>query len=224
MQVVAKTVASRGRCVADAAREKARDRDRQSHSDRAILCRSDCASNLVPRVCVCGCGRVGAQPVAMGAIAAQLWRSRAWVMQYIGFTNNFALAIVQYFLPIYCLEKYGFGQVQTANIFAVYGGVAALTSFAAARLSPRFYERTILLTGEMVQTVCVAACVLLWGGCQIAGYEIPDLPIWGTFLLAAFQSMGQAWQVPGLQGCYLYLVGSAGQGMYQALFMSATSE
>ena len=34
---------------------------------------------------------------------------------------------------------------------------------------------------------------------------------------------GQAWQVPGLQGCYLYLVGGAGQGMYQALFMSATS-
>lgn len=117
------------------------------------------------------------QPVAMTKIAHQLWRSRAWVMQYIGFINNFALAILQYFLPIYCLvschrtfaraslhlptllrrrtpgtslscvaflliaqEKYGFGQVQTANVFSVYGGVAALTSFAAARLSPRFYE------------------------------------------------------------------------------------
>ena len=29
--------------------------------------------------------------------------------------------------------------------------------------------------------------------------------------------------MPGLQGCYLYLVGGTGQGMYQALFMSATS-
>ena len=43
--------------------------------------------------------------MAMGQIARQLWRSRAWVMQYIGFTNNFALAILQYFLPIYCLVR-----------------------------------------------------------------------------------------------------------------------
>lgn len=45
------------------------------------------------------------QPVAMTKIVHQLWRSRAWVMQYIGFTNNFALAILQYFLPIYCLAS-----------------------------------------------------------------------------------------------------------------------
>lgn len=163
------------------------------------------------------------QPVPMGQVCSQLYRSNAWVMQYIGFTNNFALAVLQYFLPIYCLENYGFGQVQTANVFSVYGGVAAVTAFAAAKLSPRFYERTILITGELVQTVCIAACVMLWGGCKVFGFEIPCLPIWGTFALAALQSMGQAWQVPGLQGCYLYLVGSAGQGMYQALFMSATS-
>eukprot|EP01043_Picozoa_sp_COSAG02_P051204 COSAG02_NODE_5361_length_4398_cov_2.302163_5_plen_88_part_00 len=39
----------------------------------------------------------------MTKIAHQLWRSRAWVMQYIGFINNFALAVLQYFLPVYCL-------------------------------------------------------------------------------------------------------------------------
>ena len=48
------------------------------------------------------------QPVAMADIGLQLWRSRAWVMQYIGFTNNFALAILQYFLPIYCLASWIF--------------------------------------------------------------------------------------------------------------------
>lgn len=92
--------------------------------------------------------------------------------------------------------------MQTANVFSVYGAVAALTSFAAAKLSPRFYEvlllqlllplacclflrisahqrtdslvqRTILASGELVQTLCVAACVVLWGGCRIAGHEVP---------------------------------------------------
>jgi hypothetical protein len=50
-------------------------------------------------------GEPGAlQPVALPAVGAQLWRSSAWVMQLIGFTNNFALAVLQYFLPLYCLQ------------------------------------------------------------------------------------------------------------------------
>ena len=87
-----------------------------------------------------GKGALARQSVSMGAVGSQLYRSNAWVMQYIGFTNNFALAILQYFLPIYCLEQYGYGQVDTANIFSVYGAVAAATSFTAAKLSPRFCE------------------------------------------------------------------------------------
>ena len=87
-----------------------------------------------------GKGALARQSVSMGAVGSQLYRSNAWVMQYIGFTNNFALAILQYFLPVYCLEQYGYGQVDTANIFSVYGAVAAATSFTAAKLSPRFCE------------------------------------------------------------------------------------
>eukprot|EP01052_Picozoa_sp_SAG31_P004713 SAG31_NODE_198_length_20656_cov_5.167291_18_plen_207_part_00 len=103
------------------------------------------------------------QAVAGKALVKQLVRSRAWVMQYIGFANNFALAILQYFLPLYCLEVYNFRQVQTSNVFAVYGAVAACTSMAAAKLSPRMYERTILASGEAVQTISLLGCVLVWG-------------------------------------------------------------
>ena len=153
----------------------------------------------------------------------QLWVSRAWVMQFIGMVNNFAISVLQFAIPLYCLEHYDFDQVQTANVFSVYGAVAAVTALSSAKLSPRFWERTILLHGELMQTVCIGACVLFWGGCSIGSWAPAPLPVWGTFLLAAFQSMGQAWQVPGLQGCYLYQCGSQNQGMFQALFMSATA-
>ena len=50
-------------------------------------------------------------------------------------------------------------------------------------------ERTILAQGEVMQTLCVAACVVFWGGCRVGGGEPPWLPVWGTFILAALQSM-----------------------------------
>ena len=40
-----------------------------------------------------------------------------------------------------------------------------------------------------MQTLCVAACVVFWGGCRVGGWEPPWLPVWGTFILAALQSM-----------------------------------
>lgn len=45
-------------------------------------------------------------------------------------------------------------------------------------------QRTILASGEVVQTLCVAACVVLWGGCQIAGYEVPVRLLQTPFTIA----------------------------------------
>jgi MFS family permease len=47
------------------------------------------------------------------SIPAQLWRSNAWVMMYIGMINNFAVAVLQFSLPLYCLRHYGFNQAST---------------------------------------------------------------------------------------------------------------
>jgi len=41
----------------------------------------------------------------------QILRSRAWIMYHVGFINNFQGAVLSYFLPYYCLQQWGLGQV-----------------------------------------------------------------------------------------------------------------
>jgi hypothetical protein len=42
---------------------------------------------------------------------AQIARSRCWVNYHIAFINNFQGAVTQYFLPVFCRQKWGFDQV-----------------------------------------------------------------------------------------------------------------
>ena len=80
---------------------------------------------------------------------------------------------------------------------------------------------TFVLCGVQVSRMLPDSAAVVAFSCSYRCDGAPTLSL--TRGARGAQSMGQAWQVPGLQGSYLYLVGSAGQGMYQAVFMSATS-
>lgn len=156
--------------------------------------------------------------------------------------------MTQYFLPYYCLQQWGMGQVGVSYIFAVSGFVSIFGALLGGRLSKRWYERTILGVFQIANSVTIGMMVLAFcllpdntrsvgasaqpgtsdgsdaasqnGHAQTAGHFVA---ITLVCLCVSVQNFTGAAQVTGVQGSYTHLVGKKGQGLYQSFFLASTA-
>lgn len=158
-------------------------------------------------------------------------------------------SVTQYFLPYYCLQQWGMGQVGVSYIFAISGFVSIFGALLGGRLSKRWYERKILGVFQICNSVTIGAMVLAFcllpdnaEGSVTTSEEAANsdgssglskdmrattaadfAAIALVCLCVSVQNFTGAAQVTGVQGSYTHLVGKKGQGLYQSFFLASTA-
>ena len=109
-------------------------------------------------------------PVGRREMCNHISKSRCWVNAHIAFINNVTGQCFTYFLPIFLTSRpYNYNQVKLSLVFCVFSGIGLPTAFLSAKLSHRWYERSLLFLGQAIIGIGNTGFLLIFGGCMEGG-------------------------------------------------------